>query len=53
MALFANPKHSRDYGAAQHLYETIYWARNGAGQKALEHILPDFGHSVTCLAEVT
>lgn len=35
---FRNPKHSRDYGAAQHLYETIYWARNGAGQKALEHL---------------
>ena len=35
---FRNPKHSRDYGAAQHLYETIYGARNGAGQKALEHL---------------
>ena len=35
---FRNPKHSRDYGAAQHLYETIYWARNGGGQKALEHL---------------
>ena len=35
---FRNPKHSRDYGAAQHLYETVYWARNGAGQKALEHL---------------
>lgn len=31
---FRNPKHSRDYGAAQHLYETLYGARNGAGQKA-------------------
>ncbi len=35
---FRNPKHSRDYGAAQQLYETIYSARNGAGQKALEHL---------------
>ena len=35
---FRNPKHSRDYGAAQHLYETIYGARNGAGQKAIEHL---------------
>lgn len=35
---FRNPKYSRDYGAAQHLYETVYWARNGAGQKALEHL---------------
>lgn len=35
---FRNPKHSRDYGAAQQLYETIYGARNGAGQKALEHL---------------
>jgi hypothetical protein len=35
---FRNPKHSRDYGAAQHLYEMLYMARNGAGQKALEHL---------------
>lgn len=35
---FRNPKHSRDYGAAQHLYETIYWARDGSGQKALDHL---------------
>lgn len=35
---FRNPKHSRDYGAAQHLYETLFRARNGAGQKALEHL---------------
>ena len=35
---FRNPKHSRDYGAAQHLYETLYGARNGAGQKAIEHL---------------
>lgn len=34
---FRNPKHSRDYGAAQHLYEMLYGARNGAGQKAIEH----------------
>lgn len=35
---FRNPKHSRDYGAAQHLYEMLYMARKGAGQKALEHL---------------
>ncbi len=35
---FRNPKHSRDYGAAQHLYEMLYAARNGAGQKAIEHL---------------
>lgn len=35
---FRNPKHSRDYGAAQHLYEMLYSARNGAGQKAIEHL---------------
>ena len=35
---FRNPKHSRDYGAAQHLYELLYSARNGAGQKAIEHL---------------
>ncbi len=41
---FRNPKHSRDYGAAQHLYETLYRARNGAGQKALEHLSHFFFH---------
>ncbi len=35
---FRNAKHSRDYGAAQHLYETLYGARGGAGQKALEQL---------------
>ena len=35
---FRNPKHSRDYGAAQHLYEMLYGTRNGAGQKAIEHL---------------
>lgn len=35
---FRNPKHSRDYGAAQQLYEMLYCARNGAGQKAIEHL---------------
>lgn len=35
---FRNPKHSRDYGAAQHLYEMLYGARSGAGQKAIEHL---------------
>ncbi len=35
---FRNPKHSRDYGAAQHLYETLYHARKGAGQAAIEQL---------------
>lgn len=35
---FRNPKHSRDYGAAQHLYEQLYGAREGRGQKAIEHL---------------
>lgn len=35
---FRNPKHSRDYGAAQHIFETLYGARNGSGQKAIEHL---------------
>lgn len=35
---FRNPKHSRDYGAAQHFYELLYGARHGVGQKALEHL---------------
>jgi hypothetical protein len=35
---FRNPTHSRDYGAAQHLYEMLYGARGGAGEKAIEHL---------------
>jgi hypothetical protein len=35
---FRNPKHSRDYGAAQQLYEMLYNTRGGSGQKALEHL---------------
>jgi len=35
---FRNAKHSRDYGAAQHLYESLYHARKGAGQAALEQL---------------
>ncbi|GMU64616.1 MAG: hypothetical protein AMXMBFR36_08900 [Acidobacteriota bacterium] len=35
---FRNPKHSRDYGAAQHLYETLYHSRKGAGQAAIEQL---------------
>jgi hypothetical protein len=35
---FRNPRHARDYGAAQHLYEMLFSARQGAGQKALEHL---------------
>jgi hypothetical protein len=35
---FRNPQHSRDYGAAQQIYETLYHARKGAGQSAIEHL---------------
>jgi hypothetical protein len=35
---FRNPKHSRDYGAAQQVFETLDGARGGAGQKAIEHL---------------
>ena len=35
---FRNPRYSRDYGAAQHIYEMLNGARGGAGQKALEHL---------------
>src|SRR4051812_427732 len=35
---FRNPRHSRDYGAAQHVYETLYHARQGAGQAAIEQL---------------
>jgi hypothetical protein len=35
---FRNPQHARDYGAAQQLYEMLYGARHGAGQRALEHL---------------
>lgn len=35
---FRNPKHSRDYGAAQHLYQMLHHARNLAGHKAIEHL---------------
>jgi hypothetical protein len=35
---FRNPGHAREYGAAQHIYEMLYGARAGAGQKAIEHL---------------
>ena len=35
---FRNPKHSRDYGASQQLYEMLYHARRGAGQGAIEQL---------------
>lgn len=35
---FRNPKHSRDYGAAQHLYQMLYHARNQSGHHAIEHL---------------
>ena len=35
---FRNPKHCRDYGTAQHLYETLWHARNDLGKRALERL---------------
>lgn len=35
---FRNPKHSRDYGASQHLYQMLSHARNLAGHRAIEHL---------------
>jgi hypothetical protein len=35
---FRNPKHSRDYGAAQQLYQMLYHARHLAGHNAIEHL---------------
>jgi len=35
---FRNPKHSRDYGAAQHLYQMLHHARHLSGHKAIEHL---------------
>jgi len=35
---FRNPKHSRDYGAAQHLYQMLHHARDNAGNHAIEHL---------------
>lgn len=43
---FRNPRHSRDYGAAQQLYEMLHHARHGIGRAALEHLQSFFfeGH---------
>lgn len=35
---FRNPKHSREYGASQHLYQMLYFARHQSGQHAIEHL---------------
>jgi len=32
---FRNPSHCRDYGAAQHVYETLWHARNDLGKRAI------------------
>ena len=43
---FRNPKHARDYGAAQHLYEMLYHARKESGQGTIERLTRFFfqGH---------
>ncbi len=35
---FRNPKHSRDYGAALHLYQMLHHARHLSGHRAIEHL---------------
>ncbi len=35
---FRNPKHSREYGASQHLYQMLHHARNLSGHQAIEHL---------------
>ncbi|TXH89672.1 hypothetical protein [Thauera aminoaromatica] len=35
---FRNPKHSRDYGAAQHLYQMLHHARHLSGHNAIKHL---------------
>jgi hypothetical protein len=35
---FRNPKHSRDYGAAQQLYQMLHHARHLSGHRAIEHL---------------
>lgn len=35
---FRNPKHSRDYGASQHLYQMLHHARHLSGHQAIEHL---------------
>lgn len=35
---FRNPKHCRDYGAAQHLYEMLWHARNDLGKRAIARL---------------
>lgn len=35
---FRNPKHSREYGASQQLYQMLHHARNQSGQHAIEHL---------------
>jgi hypothetical protein len=35
---FRNPKHSREYGASQHLYQMLHYARHHAGHHTIEHL---------------
>lgn len=43
---FRNPRHCRDYGAAQHLYETLWHARNDLGKRAIERLRAFFFEGV-------
>lgn len=43
---FRNPKHCRDYGSAEHLYETLWHARNGLGRLALSSLKKFFFEGV-------
>lgn len=35
---FRNPRHCRDYGSSQHIYEMLHHARNGRGKIALQRL---------------
>ena len=43
---FRNPKHCRDYGSAEHLYETLWHARNNLGQLAIDSLRQFFFEGV-------
>ncbi len=48
---FRNPKHCRDYGAAQQVYEMLWHARNEGGRRALERLKSFFFEGVDLQTE--
>lgn len=43
---FRNPRHCRDYGAAEHLYEALWHSRNNLGRLALDSLKQFFFEGV-------